>query len=230
MKRLLVLELNELCPSLIERFINEGYLPNFKQLRNQSVIKETVTDATESELNPWVQWVDVHTGKEREEHRIYRLNEIRRYKGDFTWDILSKRLGIKSWICGSMNASYSSDFLGRFLPDPWTKDIDPYPKKELETYYNFVSQAVQGHSNKAPVSSFDFLRSILKHGVSINNILKLVQQLVSEKIWKKSNWKRALVLDWIQFDIFSHYYRKDNPQYSTFFSNKYTHYTHIKKH
>ena len=226
MKKLLVLEFNELCPDLLERFMKKGLLPNFMKLKAESVLKETITDAVESELNPWVQWVDVHTGKERSEHGILRLNEISRYKGDFTWDILSRRLGIKNWICGSMNASYSPDFLGRFLPDPWTKDVATFPNNELETYYDFVSQAVQGHSSKARVSPFAFLRSIVKHGVSFRTISLLISQLVSEKISRNSSWKRAMVLDWIQFDIFAKYYLKENPSYSTFFSNAVAHYQH----
>lgn len=76
--------------------MKKGLLPNFMKLKAESVLKETITDAVESELNPWVQWVDVHTGKERSEHGILRLNQINRYKGDFTWDILSRRLGIKT--------------------------------------------------------------------------------------------------------------------------------------
>lgn len=226
MKKLLVLEFNELCPDLIERFIKQGNLPNFQRLKKDSVRRETITDAAGGELNPWIQWVDVHTGKERKEHGIYRLNEINRYKGEFTWDILAKRLGVKSWICGSMNASYSTEFLGRFLPDPWTQDVSPHPKNELDTYYNFVSQAVQGHSKKAKVSSFDFVKDTLKHGITLGTIFKLAKQIASEKIFKDSSWKRAMILDWIQLDLFAHYYKKDEPQYATFFSNAVAHYQH----
>ena len=62
----ILLEFNELTPSLISRFIAEGRLPNFKRLYDESRV--FTTDATEDAwedkrlLNPWVQWVTVHTG------------------------------------------------------------------------------------------------------------------------------------------------------------------------
>ncbi len=42
-KKVIVLEFNELVPSLVDRFIAEGKLPNFKRLRNESTV--AVTDA-----------------------------------------------------------------------------------------------------------------------------------------------------------------------------------------
>ncbi|GLX82108.1 hypothetical protein [Thalassotalea eurytherma] len=225
MKKLLTLEFNELCPDLVDRFIQQGQLPNFAKLKQQSELRETITDATGDDLNPWIQWVDVHTGKNRDEHGIYRLNEIKKYKGTFTWDELTKQ-GIKSWVCGSMNASYSEKFSGRFLPDPWTQDVAPFPSGEMNTFYNFVSQSVQGHSQAANVSSKAFLKSILKQGVSLSTFCKLTKQVISEKFKAELSWKRAMMLDWVQFDIFKHYFRKEQPQYCTFFSNAVAHYQH----
>ncbi len=35
-QRLILLEFNKLCPHLVDRFIDDGALPNFKRLRDAS--------------------------------------------------------------------------------------------------------------------------------------------------------------------------------------------------
>ena len=222
-----MLEFNELCPSLIKRFIEAGELPNFEKLHNSSIVKVTDAEASGEDLNPWVQWADLHTGLNFKQHGLHKLNEAHKLQGKFTWDVLAEKMGIKSWICGSMNAGYSKEFNGRFLPDPWTVNIAPFPPKQMDKYYNFISQSVQGHSSSGEtVSSKAFIKEFLKQGASISTILKLLNQLVKEKLLGKGNWERAMLLDWMQLDLFSHYYKKENPGFATFFSNCVAHYQH----
>jgi hypothetical protein len=57
--KVIVLELNELSPALMTRFIDSGFLPNFKKLRDESVV--AISDAHEEPpaLEPWIQWISV---------------------------------------------------------------------------------------------------------------------------------------------------------------------------
>ena len=73
----LMLEFNELSPELMHRFITEGHLPNFKRLSDESLVY--VTDAQEAQevLEPWIQWVTVHTGLSYEEHGVFLLGDGR---------------------------------------------------------------------------------------------------------------------------------------------------------
>jgi hypothetical protein len=226
MKRMLVMEFNELCPSLIDRFIEEGELPNFAKLKSESVVNETETDARGEDLNPWVQWVDVHTGMDWEQHGIKQLNALHDFNGKFTWDALSEQFGLKNWICGSMNASYSSSFKGRFMPDPWCNDIKPSHNDEMLNYYKYVSHSVQNHSANHSVSQYDFAKSLLKQGVSLAVMFGLFKQLFNEKLLKRDDWKRAMWLDKIQFEVFQYYYKKEKPEFCTFFSNAVAHFQH----
>lgn len=224
------MEFNELCPSLVEQFIHEGVLPNFAQLRESSIVMETETNATGESLNPWVQWLDVHTGVDWDQHGIIELNKLGNFKEKFTWDILSDKFGVKNWICGSMNAKYSDTFKGRFLPDPWCTDIKPSHNDAMLDYYKYISQAVHSHAgasvNTSAVSQSDFAKSLVKQGVGVSTFLGLVKQLFSEKVLKKDDWKRAMCLDRIQFDIFKHHYLKEQPEFCTFFSNAVAHFQH----
>jgi len=62
MKKLVMVEFNELCPHLMQRFIDAGELPNFAKMQKASVVRTTDAQASGEELNPWIQWVDLHTG------------------------------------------------------------------------------------------------------------------------------------------------------------------------
>src|SRR5256885_12507527 len=101
-QKVILLEFNELTPSLMDRFIAEGRLPNFERLRNESRL--FITDAGEREpnLEPWIQWVTVHSGQRYATHGVFHLDEGHTLTTPMIWDALAER-GHTSWICGSMN-------------------------------------------------------------------------------------------------------------------------------
>jgi hypothetical protein len=224
-KKMILVEFNELTPKLMHEFIADGQLPNFKKFNSSSQVYTTDSKAEGEALNPWIQWVTVHTGLSPDEHEVFLLSQLDNFKGDFIWDTLSKA-GIKSWICGSMNAKFKEGFNGYFLPDPWSNGVSPFPEEKLSNYFDFVQKSVQGHSNKSGVSSSKFLSFMLGNGLSVKTILKICKQILSEKILKKPNWKRATILDELQFDVFKHYYLKEKPEFATFFSNSTAHFQH----
>ena len=71
----LVLELNELCTPLLDRFMAEGLLPNVARLRAESARFTTDAEETGDRLQPWVQWVTAHTGVGLAEHGAFKLGE-----------------------------------------------------------------------------------------------------------------------------------------------------------
>lgn len=226
MKKLIMFEFNELCPHLIQRFMDNGDLPNFSRLHEQSRVGYTEAAATDYDLNPWVQWVDVHTGKPSSDHDVRGLNQGNAEAGSYIWDVLARKHGLRSWICGSMNAGYGEDFKGRLLPDPWSTDIRPFPHKEMDDGYRFIANAVQNHSSGSEVSAFKAIPNLLKMGLSIGTCMKLAAQVIAERFKPSLKWRRAMAMDWIQADIFLKYYEKERPEFATFFSNSSAHYQH----
>ena len=59
----ILLEFNELCPSLMGQFIQQGKLPNFQRFYNESAVYTTDAEEQPPNLEPWIQWVTVHTGQ-----------------------------------------------------------------------------------------------------------------------------------------------------------------------
>ena len=135
-RRVLLLEFNELTPSLVDRFISEGALPNFERLRDQSQRYLTMASEQPPYLEPWIQWVTVHTGLDYKEHGVFRLDEGHTLDVKRLWDVVSDA-GRASWVCGSMNVRYGPNFNGCVLPDPWCTHVPAQPA-EIRGFFRYT--------------------------------------------------------------------------------------------
>jgi hypothetical protein len=219
------IEFNELCPGLMHRFMAAGELPNFRRFYEQAEVYETDAEESGELLNPWVQWVSVHTGLSAREHGVTTLSEGHKVQAPAVWDLLSAA-GLRVWVCGSMNARYDEPLNGHLLPDPWSTGTRPYPAGEFDAYLDYVRPAVQEHTGGGGGGSAKaFLRYMLRHGLSAGTALAAATQLASERL-ANTRWKRARLLDLFQWDLFRHLYRKFHPDFATFFLNSTAHFQH----
>jgi hypothetical protein len=228
-KSIIFLEFNELCPSLMQQFIQAGKLPNFERFYQESEVYTTDAEEQPPFLEPWIQWVTVHTGQPYRAHQIFYLDEGHKLKFPAIWDVLSQA-GYRVWVCGSMNSRYDAPLNGYFLPDYWSTQQTPHPQ-ELRPFFNFVSRYVQEHTNAAiPLSWRDywtFLVFMVTHGLSWATVWAIAQQLWKERRTGRYRWQRATLLDKFQWDVFRWYYRKFKPHFSTFFLNSTAHFQHM---
>lgn len=220
-----MLEFNELCPPLIEKWMSEGKLPAFSRLYKESEVYITDAEEQGEALNPWVQWATVHTGMSAQEHGALRLSEGVNIKEKSIWDLLSDD-GLTVWNCGSMNAHFSKPLRGFFLPDPWSDDSGAYPEGEFDDFYKFVRANVHKNNKMSKRDALAFGAFVARHGLSPDSVMAIGKQLLNEKRTKKFGWRRASVLDRVQWDVFRHYYLKERPAFSTFFINSVAHYQH----
>lgn len=226
----LLLEFNELSPTLINQFIASGRLPNFARLFGES--QAYVTDAEEAapNLEPWIQWVTVHCGRPFDDHGIFLLGDGHKLKHRCIWDLASEA-GLPVWVCGSMNIRYDADIRGAVLPDPWSLNTRPYPESTFAPYFNFVQRNVQEYTNDnlrlAKSDYLRFLQFMVTHGLSIATSAAIVRQLWTERLTGKYRWKRAAILDRLQWDVFKWFYKRINPALSTFFINSTAHLQHM---
>ncbi|MCA8999983.1 MAG: alkaline phosphatase family protein [Planctomycetaceae bacterium] len=222
------LEFNGLVPSLMDKFIEQGKLPYFRRLRDQSIVQVTDPQAEGEWLTPWVQWVTVHSGLSPEDHGILRLSQAHELESPSIWDLVSQS-GQSVWSCGSMNPWYGDDLRGHILPDPWSRQVEPFPRDEFQICHRFVQQHVQNHAApKIPVSTketLQFLVFLAKHGLQLSTVTKLARQLLRERIGNH-RWRRASLLDQLQYDVFEWYYRQHRPALATYFMNSTAHYQH----
>lgn len=223
-QRLLLLEFNELCPSLIEKFMAEGALPNFKRLRERS--RAFITHTNESVLEPWIQWVTVHTGVPLDQHGIHDLDEAPKLKHEAFWDDMKSDNVL---LMCPMNVRFNRTDGSIFMPDPWA--ASQAPSREIEPFYRFVRSAVNTHARSSGFEkkvALDALRYLSTHGMSFRTFLALMRQLAGERIGDQDvKWRRATMLDKLCWDVFSHFWRSDRrPRIGVFFSNATAHYQH----
>ena len=74
--KLILLELNEINFDFVRKYISSGEkLPGFTKLLEGKFI-HTNSEEKYEYLEPWIQWVSVHTGKSFKDHKIFRLGDI----------------------------------------------------------------------------------------------------------------------------------------------------------
>lgn len=226
--RALVLELNELCPPLMDKFMAEGMLPNFKRLHDRSEVYTTTTE--DESLEPWVQWVSYHSGQPQSVHGIEQLDEGDQLDMPAIWDRLADA-GRDTLVFGVMNAAPAASKHITLMPDPWSSRVRP-SKPDYEVFHRFVSAKVAGHTNPNAKSGLgevmSFVRFLFGHGIKASTLWKGVSQILSEKTSgaRDLKWRRATVLDFMAFDVFAHEYKKLKPDVAFFFGNSVAFYQH----
>jgi len=125
---MLLLELNEFNLHLLRAAAAHEPLPHVQRLLRlpRSVIFTQDRDET-GFLEPWVQWVSIHTGEPSPNHAVKHLGDLPHTRHKFIWETLDQR-GITTGIWGVMNgARRESKLCTFFLPDPWTFSEQAYP-------------------------------------------------------------------------------------------------------
>src|SRR4029077_3106105 len=169
----------------------------------------------------------VHSGMSFQKHGVFHLDEGHKVEAPMIWDALADS-GHSSWICGSMNPTIK-DSRAAVLPDPWCTQVSPSPRS-LEPFFHFVRQQVLEHTNdRVPLSLrdyFQFLAFMATHGLSLRSMRAALSQLLAERSDPNCKWKRVVLLDRLQLDVFENFYRRLRPAFSTFFLNSTAHYQH----
>jgi len=180
MKKVILIEFNELCPALLDKWMAEGHLPNFKRLYDRSEI--FISEADESDpgnLEPWIQWYSVHTGLPYSKHGVFYLTDGPKAGHPDIWSMLQAH-GLRVWNCSSMNAAGFAREGSAFLPDPWCTTEQASPD-DLGIFHRFVSHHVQEYSNnEAALSTSDtlkFLYFMATHGLRGKTISAIVNQI-----------------------------------------------------
>jgi hypothetical protein len=229
-ERLIVLELNELCPALLARWMADGSLPNFAALHARSDVFVTRPDVEDAALlEPWIQWYSVHTGLPYSSHKVFHLTEGRQGAHPDVFAMLrAARRRVASFA--SMNVAPFAQKGSLFAGDPWSEAGDAYPRA-LDRYNRFVSRRVREYSNAAEHlglgDAADFAGFMLGHGLSAATVATALRLLAAEKLSRRPlGWRRVALLDALQADVFAHYHRKLRPDFATFFANSVAHLQH----
>lgn len=230
-KRLMLIELNEFSVELFKRGCKELDLPFVAKLLGMKSGVTITDDMVEHRgLDPWVQWVSVHTGVPSSIHGIVHLGDTPSNLGvKQIWETLSER-GVTSGVWGAMNATRNdAERCLFFLPDPWTFSEVAYPQKlnELLALPRYYSK------NYLDVSKAEFIKCTIllaKFVLGSGSILGLLVNIpmILRGVLRNgvNNALLFSLFDLFSAVIFAKYKKKYDPQLSVIFLNSIAHLQH----
>ena len=119
-KKIIFVELNEINFDAVTFYIKRGeLLPGFNALIEQGIVV-TEAEAEYENLEPWIQWPSVHTGKTYNEHKVFRLGDFVNSTDEQFFEKVEKA-GFSVGAVSPMNASNKLKNSSYFIPDPWTQ-------------------------------------------------------------------------------------------------------------
>jgi hypothetical protein len=188
----IVLELNEVSPVVLERLMASGKCPNFQRLQNTHRQFRTYPRDHDSRFEPWIQWVTVHTGRSQSELHISKLSEATAF--DQLWDELEDD-GIPCGVVSAINSRCGRIRKGFHIPDPWSATDDVYPEN-LAPIYRFVRNKARSHdaSLEGADSKAAFVRDSLRQGVPSRALRRLGEDYLRSRLDRRCRWR--LVVDY----------------------------------
>jgi hypothetical protein len=222
-KRLILLELNEINFDVVDKYLAEdsARFPALKKLLVGSRIR-TSCEKQHEELEPWIQWVSVHTNKTYAEHGIFRLGDI---VGSGVPQIFEQleQAGYSVGAISAMNAENRLKNPAYFIPDPWTQ-TPPDSTWSSRSLGQAVSQAVNDNAQASITlkSVWQLVLSLLRfaRGDHYKNYLSLIFASHHKP------WLKSLVLDLLLHDVHWKLFNTKKPNFSTLFLNAGAHIQH----
>ena len=218
----ILLGLNELNFDYIKFYINQGLLPNFKKIFEIQKPIETVSENEYRLLEPWVQWVTIHSGKTFKEHNIFRLGDIVNHPElSQIFDELETE-GLSVGAVSPFNAENRLKNPSFFVPDPWTK-TNPSGNWIVKALYQAVHQSVNDNA-KSKLN----LKSMISLGLGLLLYVPVLRwSHYLETVFKvKKPGAKALILDSLLADVHLTLWKKHKPDFSNLFLNSGAHIQH----
>lgn len=227
---IVLLELNETSQQLLEMAAAQLQLPYVKRLVAMHKAATHTDDVYDSDfLEPWAQWVSIHTGVPSSVHGIKHLGDVKGLHQKQIWERLSQG-GVTSGIWGVMNGERRDAELCRFfLADPWTFDTAVYPP-QLNELTAFAVYIAKNYLQLNPLK-------MISYGLAY--LIALIQNIGAEEliaatgIFLEGVWyfgAKNMVLgafyEYTSAVAFTRAKRKYSPQFSIVFLNLIAHLQH----
>jgi hypothetical protein len=222
-KRLILLELNEINFDVVEQYLakDSARFPALKKLLAGARIR-TSCEKQYDELEPWIQWVSVHTNKTYEEHGVFRLGDIVGSRAPQIFEQL-EQAGYKVGAISAMNAENRLKKPAYFIPDPWTQtptDSSWWSRSLGQA----VSQAVNDNAQSriTPKSALQVALGLLRFA-RVRHYQRYLSLIVASR---HKPWLKPLVLDLLLHDMHWTMFNNKRPNFSTLFLNAGAHIQH----
>lgn len=220
---LVLIELNEINFSIINEYVAKDPMlfPSLRKLMDCKMVR-TEAESEYQNIEPWIQWVSVHTGLSYDQHRIFRLGDITDSSVPQIYEDLERK-GVSVGCISPMNAENRLKNPSYFIPDPWTSTPTDgsWWSRHL---HEAIAQAVNDNS-RAKISAkslVSLVLGLLRFARPVH-YLKYLRLLLGVK---GAPWRRALFLDLLLHDLHMTLLRSRKPGFSSLFLNAGAHIQH----
>jgi len=228
-RKILLIEINEITWDLIDPLIAAGKLPTFARLKREGARGTPVSVDLPPQLDPWITWTTLYTGRTQEEHNVFFLQQPpESIKARRIWEICAEQ-GLPVGVYGSVCSWPPQKVNGFYVPDTFAPDASTWPAS-LEPIQQL--NLTYTRSVRLPADQ-DTLAFKLKMGLKLMSlglgskaIAAIVRQLASEALDGNSRWRRAALQPLVNFQFFRKLYREFQPSFASFHTNHVAHYQH----
>lgn len=208
--KLVLICLDGLSWNLLQRFCEEGILPNFTQLIKNGASGEL--QSLKQLISPKI-WATIFTGKDPKKHGVedFYTNSI---KTKQIWEILNDN-GEKIGVFGPLTAFEAQKVNGFFVPGCLALTTFAYPS-DLKFLQEFFMEARYGKLGF--LSLVKYAIKLLRHGCRIGSLFKAA----SIYLTKSSNLDACVykgIESRLSSDVFMYCLRKYAPTFSVFYDN-----------
>jgi hypothetical protein len=228
-KKVFLLELNEFNLELLQTCTKLFHLKNLEKVLGYSKTKIYTEDRYESDfLEPWVQWVSIHTGLSSKEHKIKHLGDVPHLDSPQIWQVLGEK-GVTSAVWGAMNASKAVETCQIFLPDPWTFSETAYPNaiNDLLEPLRYLSKNYLDRQPKVMIQKAKNLFRFFKEKNLLKDFLKTIFSMGYYSLkFKMEHFPFICLLEKLSVELFLTYKKETQPGFSLLFINSLAHLQH----
>ena len=220
MKTLILISLNELNFDIVKKYLSNNKLKNLKKISENLI--ETQCEEDYKNLEPWIQWPTIYTGKNANEHNLFRLGDAGIDKKNTIFNDI-ENLGYRVGAISPMNVSNNLKNPAYFIPDPWTDTISDnsfWSKLTFKTLSYFIKTNAE--------NNFDF-KNYLKLLIIFIKFSKIKNYSTYLRLFFtsfKKKWRKALFLDLLLNDIHLDLLKSRKSDFSNLFLNGIAHIQH----
>ena len=229
-KNVLVVELNEFNVDLMTATLEKHDFPFLRRAFQFTKSNYRTQDRYNSGfLEPWVQWVSVHSGVPSFVHGIKHLGDVPHLDVEQCWETLSRE-GITTGVWGVMNGQRRKAEKNQFfLPDPWTFSEWATPL-ELDCLLRLPRYIAKNYQNLSYFKIAKEAYQLLKFSFKSKLTKPLLQEAFHlRSLIKQFGFKHFIFIscfDYLSTLLFITYKQRYQPQCSFLFLNSLAHLLH----
>lgn len=229
-RKVLFVEFNEITWRIIDPLCSQGRLPTFADFQRRGTRGTPIAVEEPPNLDPWISWMTVYTGRPQEEHGVKFLEQPpETVSGPRVADLAAdagKSLGIYGSI---MHWPPRRDIRGFWVPSTFSPDTQTFPDT-LRPIQELNLSQTRAHTPLAdqarPQGLVSRALGLMKLGLKPTTIASTASSLLRWKLQPHRKWEKVSLQPLINLDFFERAYRQERPDFATFHSNHVAHYMH----